>query len=209
MLADDQALVRGSFRLLIDHTPGFVCVGEASTGRQAVEVARREEPDVLLMDVRMPDMDGVEATRAICQGPHAIETKVIMLTTFDLDEYVMGGFRAGASGFLLKDVMPRDLIEGIRGVVAGDRLIAPAPLARLIDAYVAAPERPVTPLPQITGREREVLVLVARGLSNDQIAARLGVTMSTVKTHINRLLNKLGGRDRTHLVIAAYESGLR
>ncbi|MBL7253708.1 response regulator [Paractinoplanes lichenicola] len=209
VIADDHALVRGSFRLLIDHTPGLTCVGEASTGRQAVEVARRERPDVLLMDVRMPKMNGVEATREICQGPHALDTKVIVLTTFDLDEYVVGGFRAGASGFLIKDVPPHELIDGIRTVVAGDRLLAPGPLRRLIEAHVATPDRPVTPLPQITGREREVLVLVAQGFSNDQIASRLGVSMSTVKTHINRLLTKLDGRDRTHLVIAAYESGLR
>ncbi|MBM2617768.1 response regulator transcription factor [Actinoplanes sp. LDG1-06] len=208
VIADDQALVRGSFRVLIDTTPGFACVGEASTGAQAVEVARRERPDVLLMDVRMPEMDGVEATRVICQGADALETKVIMLTTFDLDEYVIGGFRAGASGFLLKEVMPDDLIGGIRAVVAGDRLMAPGPMGRLIDAYIALPERPLTPLPQITGREREVLVLVARGLSNDQISSTLGVSMSTVKTHINRLLTKIDGRDRSHLVIAAYEAGL-
>ncbi|MBB4697452.1 response regulator [Paractinoplanes abujensis] len=209
VIADDMALVRGSFRVLIDHTPGLVCVGEASTGRQAVAIARRERPDVILMDVRMPEMDGVEATRAICRGADALDSKVIMLTTFDLDEYVIGGFRAGASGFLIKDVLPHELIDGIRTVMAGDRLLAPGPLSRLIEAHVAQPERRVTPLPQITGREREVLVLVARGLSNDQIASQLGVSMSTVKTHINRLLTKLDGRDRTHLVIAAYESGLR
>jgi DNA-binding NarL/FixJ family response regulator len=209
VVADDQVLVRGSFRLLIDHTPGLVCVGEAGTGREAVEVVRREEPDVVLMDVRMPEMDGIEATRQICQGFPPVASKVIMLTTFDLREYVVGALRAGAQGFLMKEALPGELIAGIEHVAAGGRLLAPTAQGQLIDAYVEMPERQVTPLPHITGREREVLILVARGLSNDQIAADLGVSMSTVKTHINRLLAKFDGRDRSHLVIAAYEGGLR
>nr|WP_221378739.1 response regulator transcription factor [Actinoplanes polyasparticus] len=209
VVADDQVLVRGSFRLLIDHTPGLACVGEAGTGREAVEVVRRERPDVVLMDIRMPDMDGIEATREICRGLPAVETRVLVLTTFDLREYVLGALRAGAQGFLMKEALPEELIAGIRHVAAGGRLLAPTAQGRLIDAYVELPERQVTPLPHITGREREVLILVARGLSNDQIAADLGVSMSTVKTHINRLLAKFDGRDRSHLVIAAYEGGLR
>ena len=209
LVADDQALVRGSFRLLIDHTPGLSCVGEAGTGREAVEVARREQPDVVLMDVRMPQMNGIEATRQICHGSGTPDTRVLVLTTFDLDEYVFGAIRAGASGFLLKEVLPDELIRGIRVVASGQALLAPGATQRLIAAYVAAPERTFTPLPEITGREREVLALVARGRSNHEIAAALHVSMATVKTHIGRLLTKLDARDRAQLVIAAYESGLR
>ncbi len=208
VVADDQSLVRGSFRLLINHTPGLVCVGEAGTGREAVELARRERPDVVLMDIRMPDMDGVEATRAIRRGARALETRVLVLTTFDLDEYVIGAFRAGASAFLLKDTMPDELTESIRAVAAGDRLVAPSALTRLLDFFVAAPVQAVTPLPKITGREREVLILIRQGRSNEEIAADLSVSMSTVKTHINRLLAKLDARNRVDLVIAAYEGGL-
>ncbi|WP_250027132.1 response regulator transcription factor [Paractinoplanes maris] len=209
VVADDQVLVRGSFRLLIDHTPGLVCVGEAGSGREAVEVVRRERPDVVLMDIRMPEMDGIEATWEICHGVPRVETRVLVLTTFDLREYVLGALRAGAQGFLMKEALPAELIAGIRHVAAGGRLLAPTAQGQLIDAYVEMPERQVTPLPHITGREREVLILVARGLSNDQIATDLGVSMSTVKTHINRLLAKFDGRDRSALVIAAYEGGLR
>jgi DNA-binding NarL/FixJ family response regulator len=208
-LADDQALLRASFRLLIDHTPGFCCVGEAGTGAEAVALARRAAPDVVLMDVRMPEMNGIEATREICRGSAGLRTRVIVLTTFDLDEYVFGALRAGASGFLLKEVLPDELIRAIRLVAAGEALLAPGATRRLISAYVAQPERQVTPLPDITAREREVLALVARGRSNDEIAADLHVSMATVKTHVGRLLAKLGARDRTQLVVAAYESGLR
>lgn len=209
VLADDQALLRASFRLLIDHTPGLTCVGEAGTGKQAVAAAREVEPDVVLMDVRMPEMNGIEATREICQRSGGLRTRVIVLTVFDLDEYVFGALRAGASGFLLKEVLPDELIRAIRLVAAGEALLAPAATRRLIEVYVAQPERRVTPLPDVTAREREVLELVARGRSNEEIAAELHVSMGTVKTHVGRLLTKLGARDRTQLVVAAYESGLR
>ncbi|MEU4241464.1 response regulator transcription factor [Actinoplanes sp. NPDC026619] len=208
-LADDQALLRASFRMLIDHTPGLACVGEAATGREAVEVARRERPDVVLMDVRMPEMSGIEATREICQGVAALPTRVIVLTTFDLDEYVFGAVRAGASGFLLKEVLPDELIRAIKVVAAGEALLTPAATRRLISAYVAQPERRVKPLPEMTAREREVLVMVARGLSNEEVANDLHLSMGTVKTYVGRLLAKLGARDRAQLVMIAYETGLR
>ena len=209
VLADDQALLRASFRLLIDHTPGLSCVGEAGTGAEAVALARRAEPDVVLMDVRMPEMNGIEATREICRSPAGGRTRVIVLTTFDLDEYVFGAIRAGASGFLLKEVLPDELIRAIRVVAAGEALLTPGATRRLISAYVTQPERRVTPLPEITARERDVLELVARGRSNEEIAAHLHVSMATVKTHVGRLLTKLDARDRTQLVVAAYEGGLR
>jgi DNA-binding NarL/FixJ family response regulator len=208
-LADDHALLRASFRLLIDHTPGLACVGEAATGREAVEVAHREKPDVILMDVRMPEMSGIEATREICRGTSGLDTRVIVLTTFDLDEYVFGAIRAGASGFLLKEVLPEELIRAIRVVAAGEALLTPAATRRLITAYVSQPERQVSPLPEVTAREREVLELIARGRSNEEIAADLVVSIGTVKSHISRLLAKLNARDRAQLVVAAYESGLR
>jgi DNA-binding NarL/FixJ family response regulator len=209
VLADDQALLRASFRLLIDHTPGLTCVGEAGTGKEAVAAARETEPDVVLMDVRMPEMNGIEATREIRHRSGGLRSRVIVLTVFDLDEYVFGALRAGASGFLLKEVLPDELVRAIRLVAGGEALLAPAATRRLIEAYVAQPERRVTPLPEITAREREVLELVARGRSNEQIAAELHVSMGTVKTHVGRLLTKLDARDRTQLVVAAYESGLR
>ncbi|WP_433296685.1 response regulator [Actinoplanes sp. CA-030573] len=208
-VADDHALLRASFRLLIDNTPGLTCVGEAGTGREAVEVARREEPDVLLMDVRMPEMSGIEATRLICQRVAGLETRVIVLTTFDLDEYVFGALRAGASGFLLKEVLPEELINAIRVVASGEALLTPAATRRLITAYVEQPERKVTALREITSREHEVLALVARGRSNEEIAADLHVSMGTVKSHVGRLLAKLGARDRAQLVVMAYEAGVR
>jgi DNA-binding NarL/FixJ family response regulator len=209
VLADDHALLRASFRLLIDHTPGLTCVGEAATGREAVEVARREQPDVVLMDVRMPEMSGIEATHLICQSIADLSTRVIVLTTFDLDEYVFGAIRAGASGFLLKEVPPDELIKAIKVVAAGEALLTPAATRRLITAYVQQPERKVSSVPDITSREREVLALVARGRSNEEIAADLHVSMGTVKSHVGRLLAKLGARDRAQLVVIAYETGLR
>jgi DNA-binding NarL/FixJ family response regulator len=208
-LADDHALLRASFRLLIDHTPGLLCVGEAANGREAVEVAHREKPDVILMDVRMPEMSGIEATQEICRGASGLATRVIVLTTFDLDEYVFGAIRAGASGFLLKEVLPDELIRAIRVVAAGEALLTPAATRRLITAYVSQPERQVSPLPDITARELEVLELIARGRSNEEIAAELHVSIGTVKSHISRLLTKLDARDRAQLVVAAYEAGLR
>ncbi|GLX08838.1 response regulator transcription factor [Microbispora sp. NBRC 16548] len=212
LLADDQELLRGSLRLLVDSTPGLVAVGEAGTGARAVELARAERPDVVLMDVRMPGMDGIEATRQICAGTSGV--KVLILTTFDLDEYVYAGLRAGASGFLLKNTPPADLLTAIRVIAAGEGLLAPSVTRRLIAQFTqfarTAADRPRSGplLDGLTAREREVLTLVARGLSNLEIAANLHVSTATVKTHIGHLLAKLGARDRAQLVIAAYEGGL-
>jgi DNA-binding NarL/FixJ family response regulator len=211
LIADDQALLRASFRLLVDLTPGLTVVGEAGTGLQAVALARSEQPDVVLMDVRMPQMDGIEATRHICSSAQTPHTRVLVLTTFDADEYVYAALRAGASGFLLKDVLPDDLVAAIRVVAAGEAMLGPTVTRRLIAEFAARPEpaRPVSRLLDgVTDREREVLTLVARGLSNTEIADHLRLSLATVKTHIGRLLAKLAARDRAQLVIAAYEAGL-
>jgi DNA-binding NarL/FixJ family response regulator len=211
LIADDQALLRGSFRVLVDLTPDLRTVGEAGTGAEAIALARELHPDVVLMDIRMPDVDGIAATRRICADPELAGTRVLILTTFDIDDYVYGALRAGASGFLLKDAPPDDLLAAIRVVAAGDSLLAPRVTRRLIAEFAHRPEptRVVgTSLDGVTGREREVLLLVARGLSNGEIADRLTLSLPTVKTHIGRLLAKLNARDRAQLVIAAYESGL-
>lgn len=211
LIADDQALLRASFRVLVDNEPGFTVVGEADTGRAAVAVARRTRPDVVLMDVRMPDMDGIEATREICGSAETADVRVLMLTMFDLDSYVYAALRAGASGFLLKDTPPGDLLSAIRVVVAGDGLLAPSVTRRLIAEFVRSHE-PTGPfskeLGRVTDREREILTLIARGLSNAEIAERLRLSLATVKTHVSHLLTKLDKRDRAQLVIVAYESGL-
>ncbi|MFC0505157.1 response regulator [Micromonospora costi] len=211
LLADDHTLVRESFRVLLDVSPGFQVVGEAGTGAEAVRLARRHRPDVVLMDVRMPDMDGIEATRQICASPETASVRVLILTTFDLNEYVYAALRAGASGFLVKDVTAADLLAAVRVVASGEALLAPRVTRRLIatfsgQARPASGQRPG--LEAVTEREREVLVLIARGLSNTEIAQRLHVTLGTVKTHIGRLLSKLAARDRAQLVITAYETGL-
>ncbi|MEV7139163.1 MULTISPECIES: response regulator [Streptomyces] len=211
VVADDQALLRGSFRVLVDSEPGLRVVGEAGTGTEAVEVARRERPDILLMDVRMPRMDGIEATRLIRESPECADTRILILTMFDLDEYVYTALRAGASGFLLKDTQPDDLLRAIRVVADGEALLAPSVTRRLIAEFAARPEPPRMHTPDLvaaTEREREVLLLIARGLSNTEIAGRMCVTLATVKSHVGRLLAKLDARDRAQLVIAAYESGL-
>ncbi|MEU6672445.1 response regulator transcription factor [Streptomyces sp. NPDC046727] len=211
LVADDQSLLRGSFRVLIDTAAGLTTVGEAGTGAEAVESARRLRPDVVLMDIRMPGMDGIEATRQISGSPGTAETRVLILTTFDLDEYVYGALRAGAAGFLLKDTSPGVLLEGIRTVAAGESLLAPSVTRRLIAEFARLPRvhpAPGSSLDDLTDREREVLLLVARGLSNSDIAEYLHLSHGTVKTHIGRLLSKLGARDRAQLVISAYESGL-
>ncbi|MFH8383762.1 response regulator [Kitasatospora sp. NPDC018058] len=211
LVADDQALVRGSFRVLVDTAPDLEAVGEAATGAEAVELAGRERPDVILMDIRMPVLDGIEATRRITADRATSAAKVLMLTTFDLDEYVFSALHAGASGFLLKDTRPADLLEAIRVVAAGDSLLAPGVTRRLIEEFTRRPEagrQPAAELAETTGREREVLTLVGLGLSNHEIAAHLHVSLSTAKTHVGRLLMKLGARDRAQLVIAAYETGL-
>jgi DNA-binding NarL/FixJ family response regulator len=208
VLADDQALIRGSLRVLVDRAPDLTVVGEAGTGAEAVQAARRERPDVVVMDIRMPGTDGIAATREICAGTGP---RVLILTTFDLDEYVYGALRAGASGFLLKDAPPADLLTAIRVVARGEALLAPTVTRRLIDEFGRRPDR-VRPaavvLDPLTEREREVLRLIAQGLSNTELALRLQVSMATVKTHIGRLLAKLQARDRAQLVIIGYETGL-
>jgi DNA-binding NarL/FixJ family response regulator len=204
LVADDQALLRGSFKVLVDSEPDLTVVGEAATGAEAVTVALEQRPDVVLMDVRMPEMDGIEATRRI--GDVA---RVLIVTMFDLDAYVYDALRAGASGFLLKDTPPADLVAAIRVVAAGEALLAPRVTRRLIEEFTRTPASlQVKGLHGVTEREREVLTLIARGLSNNEIAAHLHLSLATVKTHIGRLLAKLDARDRAQLVIVAYESGL-
>ena len=211
LVADDQALVRGSFRLLIETAPDLHVVGEAATGAEAVEIATREKPDVLLMDIRMPVMDGIQATQRITSSPQTAGVRVLILTTFDLDEYVFSALRAGASGFLLKDTPPGGLLAAIRVIASGDALLAPGITRRLIAEFARRPDpaqRPATTLEDVTEREREVLTLIGRGLTNAEITLALHITMATTKTHVSRLLAKLGARDRAQLVIAAYETGL-
>ncbi|NBE92061.1 response regulator transcription factor [Nonomuraea sp. KC401] len=204
VVADDQALLRGSFKVLVDSEPDLGVVGEAATGAEAVTVAMEERPDVVLMDVRMPEMDGIEATRRIKDV-----SRVLVVTMFDLDAYVYDALRAGASGFLLKDTPPADLLAAIRVVARGEALLAPTVTRRLIEEFTRTPVTPpVKGLDGVTDRERDVLTLIARGLSNGEIAEHLQVSLATVKTHITRLLAKLEARDRAQLVIAAYESGL-
>jgi DNA-binding NarL/FixJ family response regulator len=211
LIADDQALLRGSFRVLVESEPDLAVVGEAASGEDAVRLARERQPDVVLMDVRMPEMDGIDATRRICGAAETAAVRVLVLTMFDLDEYVYAALRAGASGFLLKDTPPGDLLTAIRVVAAGEALLAPSVTRRLIAQFSRgpAPGRPVpATLDGVTEREREVLTLVARGLSNAEIAAHLRLSLPTVKTHVSRLLSKLAARDRAQLVIVAYETGL-
>ncbi|MGP3948706.1 response regulator [Streptomyces sp. 7N604] len=214
LVADDQALLRGSFRLLIENEPGLMVVGEAATGREAVEAAVRERPDVALMDIRMPDMDGIEATRQICGSSAMSGVRVLMLTMFDLDAYVYAALRAGASGFLLKDTPPGELLTAVRVVASGEGLLAPSVTRRLIEEFARRPETEPRPIGRgleragVTDRERQVLTLVARGLTNSEIADRLHLSVPTVKTHVSHLLTKLDSRDRAQLVIVAYETGL-
>ena len=209
VVADDQALVRGGFRVLVDSADDLAVVGEAADGAEAVELVVREHPDVVLMDIRMPTMDGLEATRRIVASPSA--TRVLVLTTFDLDEYVYAALKAGASGFLLKDTPPNDLLSGIRTVARGDALLSPSITQQLIREYVNRPDSPaLTPptLDGLTDRELEVLILVAKGWSNVEVAERLYITPATTKSHVSRLLMKLGARDRAQLIVMAYEVGL-
>ena len=214
LLADDQALIRAGFHVLIDAADDLQVVGEAIDGAQAVDLARRERADVILMDIRMPGVDGLEATRRISADDDLAGVKVIILTTFESDEYVYQAIRAGASGFLVKDTEPADLIQAVRVVAKGDALLSPSVTRRLITDLASRPERPPPNdssgrvLARLTDRERQVLGLVAEGLSNDEIAARLFLSPLTSKTHVSRIMTKLNARDRAQLVVIAYESGL-
>jgi DNA-binding NarL/FixJ family response regulator len=210
LVADDQAAVRGGFAALIDAQDEMQVVGEAGNGRQALDLARRVFPHVVLMDIRMPLLDGLEATRLICSDPHLKATRVLVLTTFDLDEYVYGALRAGASGFLLKHTPPLDLLRAIEIVAAGDALLAPSITRRLIAEFAARRDPAVPPpaLAELTEREREITRLVAEGLTNGEIAGRLVISPLTAKTHVSNVLRKLGCRDRAALVALAYECGL-
>lgn len=212
LIADDQDLVRSGFRLILSSYDGIEVVGEARDGDQAITLTQRLRPDVVLMDIRMPRVNGIEATRSIRSNPALSAVQVLILTTFDLDEYVYDALSAGASGFLLKDAEPDDIASAIHVVASGDALIQPSITRRLIETFVAA--RPATPgfavtdLNQLTEREREILTLVARGLNNDQIGERLFISPATVKTHLARVMGKLDAHDRAQLVVLAYEGGL-
>jgi DNA-binding NarL/FixJ family response regulator len=212
LLADDQALLRGAFRVLVESEPDMEVVGEAADGAEAVALARSARADVVLMDIRMPGTDGLAATRAITSDEDLAGVVVLVLTTFEADEYVVQALRAGASGFLGKGAEPAELLDAIRTVAAGDALLSPAATKSLIARFLAqgggAAERPAPRLEVLTAREREVLAEVGAGLPNDEIAQRLGVSPLTVKTHVNRTMGKLGARDRAQLVVVAYESGL-
>ena len=212
LLADDQALLRATFRILIDSTDDLEVVAEAADGAQAIELTRRHHPDVVLMDIRMPGTDGLAATAAICNDPQLSDTRVLILTTFEIDEYVAKAVRAGASGFLGKDVGTDELLVGIRTVAAGDALLSPLATRTLITRFLAVPENTepadAERLAALTAREREVMALAANGKSNDEIAGLLVVSPLTARTHIQRAMTKLDARDRAQLVVIAYQSGL-
>ena len=207
LVVDDQPLVRSGFRMILDERPDLELVGEAENGAEALDLVRQLDPDVILMDVRMPELDGVEATRRLVE--RGTRARILVLTTFDLDEYVYASIRAGASGFLLKDVKPEELVDAIRVVAAGNSLFGPAATQRLLERFAAEREpRQLRSLGQLTEREREILNLIASGLSNAEIAGRLYLSETTVKSHVSAVLRKLGVRDRVQAVIAAYEAGL-
>lgn len=209
LLADDQTLVRASFAMLVDSAPDMEVVGQAATGKEAVELARSARADLVVMDIRMPELDGIAATRLIAADEDLAGVRVLVLTTYDTDEHVMEALRAGASGFVVKDIRPAELLAAIRTVAAGESLLSPGPTARLIARALASPDTPETGGPgELSERERQVLVLVARGLNNTEIAENLGLSPLTAKTHVSRIMGKLGARDRAQLVIVAYESGL-
>jgi DNA-binding NarL/FixJ family response regulator len=210
VLADDQVLVRAGFRALLDAQPNIEVVGEAADGEEALRQVARLNPDVVLMDIRMPTLDGLAATRRITGDPALADVKVVILTTFELDEYVFEAIRSGATGFLVKDTEPDELLRAVRAAVAGDALLSPGVTRRLIAEFAARSKEPAAAegLEQLTEREREVMALVGIGLSNDEIARRLVVSPLTAKTHVSRAMVKLGARDRAQLVVLAYESGL-
>ena len=210
VLADDQALVRAGLRALLDAEDDICVVGEAANGQEAVGLVRTTRPDVVLMDIRMPGVDGLEATRTISSDPDLTGARVIVLTTFDLDEYVFEAVRIGASGFLVKDTEPAELLRGLRAVAGGDALLSPGVTRRLIGEFATRSRETTAPevLAPLTEREREVMALVGEGLSNEEIAARLVVSPATAKTHVSRAMVKLGARDRAQLVVLAYQTGL-
>ena len=212
VLAEDQPMVRAGFRALLDSRDDIDVIGEAATGAQALEQVRALNPDVVVMDIRMPEMDGIEATRRITSDPDLSHTRVLVLTTFELDEYVFGALDAGASGFLLKGGEPADLVQAIRVIAAGDSLLAPSVTRKLIETYVSRPQPEPTTVhggfAELTARERQVLELIARGLTNAEIAQSLHLSPLTAKTHVSRILTKLGARDRVQLVIIAYRTGI-
>ncbi|MGQ4476104.1 response regulator [Streptomyces sp. SAS_276] len=209
LLADDQTLVRAAFAMLVESAPDMEVVGQAATGREAVALARTTRADLVLMDIRMPDLDGIEATRLIAADEDLAGVRILVLTTYDTDENVVDALRAGASGFLVKDTRPAELLDAIRTVAAGEALLSPGPTSRLIARFLRTPVAPVTGGPAcLSERERGVLALVARGLNNTEVAEALGLSPLTAKTHVSRIMGKLGARDRAQLVIVAYESGL-
>ncbi|HKH52432.1 MAG TPA: response regulator transcription factor [Mycobacterium sp.] len=211
LVADDQALVRAGFVALLDAQDGITVIAEADTGTAALAAARKLRPDVVLMDIRMPGMDGLAATRAIAADPALEEVRVVVLTTFELDEYVFEAMRAGASGFLVKHTEPAELVRAVRVVADGEALLSPSVTRRLVSEFAARTKQPSEPYPklaELTSREREVMALVAQGLTNSEIGERLFMSPATARTHVSRILAKLGARDRTQLVVMAYESGL-
>ena len=211
LVADDQALVRAGFVALLDAQDGITVIAEADTGTAALAAARKLRPDVVLMDIRMPEMDGLAATRAIAADPALEEVRVVVLTTFEFDEYVFEAMRAGASGFLVKHTEPAELVRAVRVVADGEALLSPSVTRRLVSEFAARTKQPSEPYPklaELTSREREVMALVAEGLTNSEIGERLFMSPATARTHVSRILAKLGARDRTQLVVMAYESGL-